>query len=133
MEDDWRKVERRQWWLSFSSIVLSLILTLGILLVVLPLFVLEFKGYDTLDKRVLIDALVGLVLLFDIYVVFQQVQIYRIRKQTAEREELFKLIGENAADMIAVVNVDGTRAYNSPSYEKVLGYSPEELVGNFGV
>ena len=127
MEDDWRKVERRQWWLSFSSIVLSLILTLGILLVVLPLFVLEFKGYDTLDKRVLIDALVGLVLLFDIYVVFQQVQIYRIRKQTAEREELFKLIGENAADMIAVVNVDGTRAYNSPSYEKVLGYSPEEL------
>jgi two-component system cell cycle sensor histidine kinase/response regulator CckA len=127
MEDNWRQVERRQWWLSFSSIVLSLILTLGILLLALPLFVLEYKAYDTLNKGVLIDALVGLVLLFDIYVVFQQVQIYRIRKQTAEREELFKLISENAADMIAVVRVDGTRAYNSPSYQRVLGYSSEEL------
>jgi len=126
-EDNWRQVERRQWWLSFSSIVLSLILTLGILLLALPLFVLEIKAYDALDKGVLVDALVGLVLLFDIYVVFQHMQIYRIRKQTAEREELFKLISENAADMIAVVNVNGTRAYNSPSYQKVLGYTLEEL------
>ena len=54
-------------------------------------------------------------------------QIYRARKQTAEREELFKLISENVADLIAVVSVDGKRAYNSPSYERVLGYSTEEL------
>ena len=127
MKDNWRQIERRQWWLSLSSIVLSLILTLGFLSLALPLFVLESKAYDTLDKDVLADALMGLVLLFDAYVVFQQVQIYRVRKQTAEREELFKLISENAADMIAVVNVDGTRAYNSPSYQRVLGYSPEEL------
>jgi PAS domain S-box-containing protein len=44
-----------------------------------------------------------------------------------EREELFRLITENAADMIAVVTADGKRLYNSPSYEKVLGYSAEEL------
>jgi len=102
-------------------------LTLGILSFALPLFLLEFKAYDTLDKGVLVNALMGLVLLFDVYVVFEQVQIYRVRRKIAEREELFKLIGENAADMIAVVNVDGTRVYNSPSYQRLLGYSPEEL------
>ena len=127
LEDDWRQIERRQWWLSSSNIVLSLILTLGILSFALPLFLLEFKAYDTLDKGVLVNALMGLVLLFDVYVVFEQVQIYRVRRKIAEREELFKLIGENAADMIAVVNVDGTRVYNSPSYQRLLGYSPEEL------
>jgi two-component system, cell cycle sensor histidine kinase and response regulator CckA len=127
MEDNWNHVERRQWWLSFSSIILSLILTLGILSLVLPLFVLEVKAYDALDKNVLVDALIGLVLLFDVYVVFQQLQISRVRRQIAEREELFKLISENAADMIAVVNVDGTRAYNSPSYQRILGYSSDEL------
>jgi two-component system, cell cycle sensor histidine kinase and response regulator CckA len=95
----------------------------------LPLFALEFKAYELLDKNILVDALLGLVLLFDVYVVFQQFEIYRVRKQIREREELFELISENAADMIAVVNVDGRRAYNSPSYQRLLGYSPEELQG----
>src|SRR5262249_42086542 len=48
-------------------------------------------------------------------------------KQLVEREELFHLISENAADMIAVVDMDGKRIYNSLSYQKVLGYSAEEL------
>src|ERR1700693_1115766 len=29
--------------------------------------------------------------------------------------------------MIAVVTVQGQRLYNSPSYEKLLGYTPEDL------
>jgi two-component system, cell cycle sensor histidine kinase and response regulator CckA len=125
----WKRAERRQWWLSASSIILSLVLTVGILSLALPLFTLESKAYEVLDKHVLIDALLGSVLLFDIYVVFQQLQIYRIRRQIAAREELFELISENAADMIAVVNADGTRAYNSPSYQRMMGYSPAELRG----
>ena len=44
-----------------------------------------------------------------------------------KREELFHLISENAADMIAVVDMEGKRLFNSLSYKKVLGYSPEEL------
>ncbi len=72
-------------------------------------------------------ALVGLILLFDIYVIFQQAQLFQVRKRFAEREELFRLISENAADMIAVVDGSGNRLYNSPSYQRLLGYSPEEL------
>jgi PAS domain S-box-containing protein len=40
---------------------------------------------------------------------------------------LFHLISENAADMIAVVDMDGKRIYNSLSYQRMLGYSSEEL------
>jgi PAS domain S-box-containing protein len=43
------------------------------------------------------------------------------------REELFRLISENAADMIAVVDNNGNRLYNSPSYERILGYTSKEL------
>lgn len=128
-EKTWEQTERRQWWLSASSIVLSLVLTVGILSVALPLFTVESKAYEVLDKHVLVEALLGLVLLFDVYVAFQQLQNDRVRRQIAARERLFELISENAADMIAVVNADGTRAYNSPSYERLLGYSPEELRG----
>src|SRR5260370_35470821 len=70
-----------------------------------------------------VRGLLGLVLLFDIYTVYQQLQIHRIRRQLIEREELFRLISENAADMMAVVCADGRRACNSLSYEKMLDYS----------
>ena len=87
----------------------------------------------SLDTSLAVHALVGMVLLFDIYVIFQQVQLFRVRKQIAEREELFRLITENAADMIAVVDASGNRLYNSPSYQKLLGYSPEELRQTKGI
>ncbi len=58
---------------------------------------------------------------------YQQWRLYQLRKRTVQREELFRIVTENAADMIALVDVKGRRLYNSPSYEKVLGYSPEEL------
>jgi two-component system cell cycle sensor histidine kinase/response regulator CckA len=76
--------------------------------------------------------LIGLVLLFDLYSIFQQLQIHRIRRQLLEREQLFRLIGENAADLIAVVDMDGNRIYNSVSYERALGYTIAELKSSSG-
>lgn len=58
---------------------------------------------------------------------YQQWRLYKFRQQAAQREELFRIIAENAADMIALVDVKGRRLYNSPAYEKILGYSPHEL------
>ena len=34
--------------------------------------------------------------------------------------------------MIAVVTVGGERLYNSPSYEKILGYTPNEITETLG-
>ena len=57
----------------------------------------------------------------------QAVWIYLVHRRSRNREELFRIITENAADMIALVDTKGHRLYNSPSYEKILGYSPDEL------
>jgi two-component system, cell cycle sensor histidine kinase and response regulator CckA len=123
----WRGIERRQWWLSSSSIVVTLLLTAGIVLIALPVMLPGVSNYYSIGATVGIRGLIGVVLLFDIYVFFQQLQIHRYRKRLAEREELFRLISENAADMIALVDVSGHRIYNSPSYEIMLGYTQEEL------
>jgi two-component system NtrC family sensor kinase len=42
-------------------------------------------------------------------------------------EELFRVITENATDLIAIVDRHGRRLYNSPSYTSLLGFTPEEL------
>src|ERR1700689_5825147 len=60
-------------------------------------------------------------------VVCQQIRAYRIHRMAKKREELFQIVTENAADMIALVDVKGRRLYNSPAYKRILGYSAAEL------
>jgi len=57
-------------------------------------------------------------------VVSQYLWIFLAHRRNKKREALFRIITENAADMIALVDTKGRRLYNSPSYERVLGYSP---------
>ncbi len=65
-------------------------------------------------------AMLGAVLL-------EEMRLYLARREWAKKEEIFQVVTENAADMIALVDVKGRRLYNSPSYKRVLGYSPAEL------
>ena len=44
-------------------------------------------------------------------------------------EELFRSLSENASDIISVIGGDGTFRYESPSIKRILGYTPEELIG----
>jgi len=45
----------------------------------------------------------------------------RAAEQLREREEFFWLISEGVTDLIAVVDAEGRRLYNSPSYKDLLG------------
>lgn len=44
-----------------------------------------------------------------------------------QSEYLYRLITENAMDLIALAEADGRRLYASPSYTAILGYTREEL------
>jgi PAS domain S-box-containing protein len=120
-----RDIEAREWWLWGFAVTVTLALTLGIVGLTFPGF--HIPASDWFDLREWARGLAALVLVFDIYTLFQHLQLQRIRRQLAERDQLFQLITENAADMIAVVDAKGRRLYNSPSYQKLLGYSAEEL------
>jgi diguanylate cyclase (GGDEF)-like protein/PAS domain S-box-containing protein len=62
-----------------------------------------------------------------ILVIYQQVRMYQIHREARKHEELFQIVTENAADMIALVDMKGRRLYNSPSYKRILGYTAGEL------
>ncbi|NES20713.1 MAG: PAS domain S-box protein [Symploca sp. SIO3E6] len=55
----------------------------------------------------------------------------RRRTEAALRqsEERFRSLIENALDIITILAPDGTIHYENPSVEKVLGYSPQDLIG----
>ncbi|MGA7755311.1 MAG: EAL domain-containing protein [Candidatus Sulfotelmatobacter sp.] len=60
-------------------------------------------------------------------VICEELRIMKIHRDSRKNEEIFQIVTENAADMIALVDVKGRRLYNSPSYKRILGYSPAEL------
>jgi PAS domain S-box-containing protein len=124
-----RQVEGREWWLSGAAVAITLFLTLGILSLALPGFEQSTDKTDSQNLKEWVRGLAALVFLFDLYIIYQQRQLHRIRRKLAEREQLFQLITENAADMIAVIDGNGQRLYNSPAYQKILGYDPKELAG----
>jgi PAS domain S-box-containing protein len=120
-------MERREWWLWGAAFAITLLVTLALSSFVLPTKQFEEDLFSFFLLRQAVRGLVGLVLLFDVYTVYQQLQIHRMRRELFKREELFRLINENAADMIAIVDMEGQRIYNSMAYQRILGYSPEEL------
>jgi len=50
-------------------------------------------------------------------------------KARCRAEELYRLIAENVTDMISVHDREGVYLYASPFAQKLLGYTPEELIG----
>ncbi|MDI6765452.1 MAG: PAS domain S-box protein [Bacteroidota bacterium] len=52
----------------------------------------------------------------------------RSEDKLRQSEEQFRLISENVADLIAVLDLNGKRLYSSPSYNEILG-DPKSLYG----
>jgi len=52
--------------------------------------------------------------------------VYRLRRS----EERFRMMAENASDLLGMHTQDGTWLWVSPSIERILGYKPEEIIGH---
>lgn len=123
-----RAIEGREWWLWGFAVAVTLVLTFAIVILTFPRNDLARDRIYSLNLREWVRGLTALVLIFDVYTIYQHLQLHRMRRQIANRDRLFQLITENAADMIAVIDGEGNRLYNSPAYCKILGYSSEELL-----
>jgi PAS domain S-box-containing protein len=53
----------------------------------------------------------------------------RVLAARVETERQFRALIENSLDIVTILNKDGTIRYESPSVEDILGYHPEELIG----
>ena len=54
---------------------------------------------------------------------------HKAEQKLRESEMRFRALIENASDIIAVLDNDGQIKYASPSVQRVLGYAPQEMVG----
>ena len=80
-----RRLERRDWWLWWTTVTVMLLLVLAVVSLSLPALWRDRDLAFQFNLNQGIRGLVGLVLLFNTYVIYQQVVIKRLRKQVSEQ------------------------------------------------
>ncbi len=56
-------------------------------------------------------------------------RVRHLQIKLKNREKQYRLLAENATDLIGRMKISGQMLYVSPSSQELLGYSPEEMVG----
>ncbi len=80
-----RRLERRDWWLWSTAIVVSLLLTIAVVSISSPVTMTDNDDFFRFNLNQAVRGLVGLVLLFNVYMIYQQVLIKRFRRKLAEQ------------------------------------------------
>ena len=96
-------LERRDWWLWGASVVVMFLLTIAVVASALPVLLKnETSVWDTLLTLNLIQGirgLVGLVLLFNLHLIYQQILIKRLRRGLAEQISVLASTQKRADDL----------------------------------
>jgi diguanylate cyclase (GGDEF)-like protein len=116
-----RHLDRRQWWLWSSTVTVILLLTLAVASFAFPAMLSKDEGSYSFYLNQSVRALVGMVLLFSVYVVYQQVLIYRMRNQLADQIQSLAKVESLASEVYKLAALDQlTGLYNRRSGEQRL-------------
>jgi PAS domain S-box-containing protein len=90
--------------------------------------------YLRIDEVIIMFAVLAFAMILFSVRRLQELKQDLLKRKRAEEtlrrnEERFRLLIENASDIITVLDYQGTIRYGSPSLTKVLGYGHEELIG----
>jgi len=80
-----RRMDRREWWLWSYAIMVTLLLLTAVASFAFPALLSEADSYYSFFLNQAVRGLVGLVLIFNVYVIYQQLQITRIRRQLTDQ------------------------------------------------
>jgi diguanylate cyclase (GGDEF)-like protein len=116
-----RNLDRRQWWLWSSTVLVLVLLTIAVASFAFPaLLNMEQSTYSFYLNQA-VRALVGMVLLFSVYLVYQQTMIMRMRNQMADQVAAITKVENLTNEVYKLAALDQlTGLYNRRSGEQRL-------------
>jgi diguanylate cyclase (GGDEF)-like protein len=87
LAEERRRIDKRDWWVRGYSIFVILLLTFAVISLTLPALL---NGAETFFKIKLTEAVFGLItliVLFNIYTIYQEILIKRLRRQLLEKQD----------------------------------------------
>jgi len=121
IRDRLRRIDRRQWWLWTSTLMVLLLLTLGVASFAFPAILAREEHSYSFYLGQAVRALVGFVLVFAVYLVYQQLQLMRLRNELAEQIHSLAKVESLTAEVYKLAALDQlTGLYNRRSGEQRL-------------
>jgi diguanylate cyclase (GGDEF)-like protein len=116
-----RHLDRKQWWLWSTTVAVLLLLTLAVASFTFPAMLSRDESSYSFYLNQSVRALVGMVLLFSVYLVYQQVLIHRLRSQLAGQIDSLAKVESLASEVYKLAALDQlTGLYNRRSGEQRL-------------
>lgn len=116
-----RQIARRQWWMWSSAVLVTLLLTLGIASFAFPGLLSQTPNSFPYDLDIAMRGLIGLVLIFNIYTIYQQLQIHRIQARLSDQVDALGRMEERTDEVYKMAVLDPlTGLYNRRSGEQRL-------------
>ena len=116
-----RKLDRRQWWMWSSTVLVLILLSIAIASFAFPSRLNNDQGAYAFYLDHAVRSLVGLVLIFSVYLVYQQTMIIRMRNQLADQIESLSKVQTLTDEVYKLAALDQlTGLYNRRSGEQRL-------------
>jgi diguanylate cyclase (GGDEF)-like protein len=121
LREGFKRLDRRQWWLWSSTVLVLILLTLAVASFAFPALLGKEEGSYPFYLNQSVRALVGIVLLFSVYSVYQQYQIIRMRNQIATQIQALSKMETLTTEVYKLAALDQlTGLYNRRSGEQRL-------------
>ena len=88
-----------------------------------------FMTNNELDSLMLIGSYIGILAISNMVLAAAALERERAEQVVQQSEKRFRALTEKNKDGIAMVNTEGALMYQSPSVERILGFTPEEIAG----
>jgi diguanylate cyclase (GGDEF)-like protein len=116
-----RTLDRRQWWLWSSTVLVLALLTIAVASFAFPKMLSIEEATYSFYLNQAVRALVGIVLVFCVYVVYQQTMIVRMRNQLADQIQSLARVESLTDEVYKLAALDQlTGLYNRRSGEQRL-------------
>jgi diguanylate cyclase (GGDEF)-like protein len=116
-----RSLDRRQWWLWSSTVLVLILLTIAVASFAFPALLTREANTYSIYLNIAVRALVGMVLLFSVYVVYQQTMIMRMRNQMSDQLEALAKVESLTNEVYKLAALDQlTGLYNRRSGDQRL-------------
>lgn len=116
-----RSVVRRQWWLWSSAILVTILLVLTIASFSFPELLAHSESFYPFELSQAVRGLIGLVLLFNINAVYQQLQINRMQRHMGHQLDAMGRMEQRTEEVFKLAALDPlTGLYNRRSGEQRL-------------
>jgi diguanylate cyclase (GGDEF)-like protein len=118
VRDHLRKLDRRQWWLWSSIVLVLILLTVAVASFAFPALLSREQSTYSFYLNQAVRSLVGIVLLFTVYLVYQQSMIIRMRNQLSDQIQSIAKVQSLTDEVYKLAALDQlTGLYNRRSGE----------------